>query len=67
MISILVRFIGRSIFWRINKKDRVYLENYYNSIANIDGEVDFARKQTEIMKEEILLKKEINFYQRLSK
>lgn len=67
LISVWVRFIGRRTFWKINKNDKIYLQNYYNRLATIDGEIEFAKKQTKIKKEEILLMKEIKFYGKISK
>lgn len=66
-LSTLIRFIGRRTFWKINKNDKIYLQNYYNKLAGIDGEIEFAKEQTKIKEEEILLKKEIKFYGKISK
>lgn len=68
MFSILgkvVRLIGRKFAWKINKEDEIYLQNYYDRLANIDGNLEFARKMTETMKEEILIRKELKFFKRI--
>jgi len=65
MIGGLIRFIGRKIFWKINKEDRVYLQNFHDNIAKIDGNTKLAEKQTKLEKEKIILKREMNFWNRI--
>lgn len=65
MIGKIIRIIGRTFFWKITKEDEMYLKNYYNEIASIDGDTEFARKSTDIRREEILLRKEIKFFNRI--
>lgn len=66
MIGMLVRFIGRRTFWRINAKDKVYLDNYYKRLARIDGDIEYAKKMTDIEKKKIINMREADFWGRLS-
>lgn len=67
MLGWVVRFIGRRIAWKITKEDEIHLKNYYNECFSIDGNVEFAKQMTDVKREEILLRKEINFFGRMRK
>lgn len=66
IIGFLINFIARRTFWRINKKDETYLQNYYNSIAQIDGNTEFAKKQTKLERQIIVQKREVRFWNNVS-
>ena len=62
----IIGFIGRRTFWRISKKDEIYLKNFYNRLASIDGDTEFAKKQTDLERKKIVSMREANFWGRLS-
>jgi len=62
----IIGFIGRRTFWRISKKDEIYLENFYNRLAGIGGDKDFAKKMTDLERKKIVTNREANFWGRLS-
>ena len=66
LILLIIRLIGKLTFLRINKKDEIYLENYYKRLAGIDGDIEFARKQTELERKKVILMKESRLWERLS-
>lgn len=62
MIGMLIRFIGRKTFWKINKTDKIYLQNYYDHNIHVGGTKKIAEEQTKLEKEKIMLKKELKFW-----
>lgn len=65
MVGKIIRFIGRKFAWKITEKDEIYLKNYHDRLAGIDGNLEFAREMTETKREEILLRKELNFFRKI--
>ena len=63
----IVGFIGRRTAWRINKKDEIYLENYYNKRVGIDGDTKYAKDMTDLERKKIVTIKEARFWGRLNK
>lgn len=61
----IITLFGRMFFWRINKKDEIYLKNYYDRLFSIDGDREYAEKQTKAMRKVLLVKKELKFISKL--
>lgn len=66
LFSGIVGFIGRRTVWRINKKDEIYLEKFYNRLAGIDGDKEYAKKLTDLERKKIITMRQANFWGRLS-
>lgn len=66
ILSILIGYIGRRIFWRINSKDKIYLENYYKRLAAIDGDTEYAKTMTDVERKKIVNMREADFWGRLA-
>lgn len=67
IFGFMVNFIGKRTFWRINKKDKIYLENFYNRLAGIDGDKEYAKKMTDLERKKIITIRQAKFWGSLSR